>query len=175
MLSRKECNQRHIENSDTVCVCNSTYCDDFPLLVRPKPGFALVYESNKNGDRFQPNQLKFKPNFGSKHKSTDNEVTITISKNKIYQKISGFGGGFTDSTGFMLSSVNQSLAKAIIDSYFSDNGIEYSFGRVPVAATDYSIRPYTYDDVHNDKNLAHFALQREDFEFKVSSESKIFL
>ncbi|CAG2181731.1 unnamed protein product, partial [Oppiella nova] len=47
----------------------------------------------------------------------------------------------------MLSSVDPSLASAIINSYFSENGIEFSFGRVPISGADYSLRPYTYDDI----------------------------
>lgn len=46
-------------------------------------------------------------------------------------------------------------------------------GRVPIGGTDFSTRPYTYDDdVANlgglDANLTNFALQPEDFKFKVN-------
>ncbi|CAG2165933.1 unnamed protein product [Oppiella nova] len=67
----------------------------------------------------------------------------------------------------MLSSVNQSLADLLIDSYFSDNGIEYSMARIPIAGTDFSDRPYSYDDVDGDLELKHFALQKEDLEWKI--------
>jgi hypothetical protein len=39
--------------------------------------------------------------------------------------------------------------------------------RTPMAGSDMSIRNYTYDDVTDDKNLTHFALQKEDLEYKV--------
>jgi hypothetical protein len=39
--------------------------------------------------------------------------------------------------------------------------------RTPIAGSDFSIRNYTYDDVTDDKNLTHFALQKEDLEYKV--------
>lgn len=46
-------------------------------------------------------------------------------------------------------------------------------GRVPIGGTDFSTRPYTYDDDVGDfggadANLTKFALQSEDFKFKVN-------
>lgn len=44
-------------------------------------------------------------------------------------------------------------------------------GRVPIGGTDFSTRPYTYDDDVDsgvDANLTKFALQPEDFKFKVN-------
>ena len=87
-----------------------------------------------------------------------------------YQTIYGFGAAFTDTTGQMLKSVNESLAELILNSYFSENGIEYSIARVPLAGTDFSDRPYSYDDVDGDIELKHFALQKKDIEWKVSDE-----
>ncbi len=72
-----------------------------------------------------------------------------------------------DTTGQMLKEVPESLANSIIESYFSKEGIEYSIGRIPIAGTDYSVRPYSYDDVDGDLKLSHFALQKEDLEWKV--------
>ncbi|CAG2180025.1 unnamed protein product, partial [Oppiella nova] len=167
--------RRYIEYSDFVCVCNSTYCDDFPPIVRPKAGYVLLYESNRNGDHFKESSLKFKSFNGNKNceknnclkKGKENQIIISVDKNHKYQKLYGFGNAFTDSAGYMLSSVDPSLATAIINSYFSANGIEFSFGRVPISGTDYSLRPYTYDDVYNDYKLKYFSLQREDFEWKI--------
>ncbi|CAG2176560.1 unnamed protein product [Oppiella nova] len=162
--ARQECIVRKVENADTVCVCNQTYCDDFPALKRPKSGFLTVYESNKAGERFKETELQF----GSTIDSTaDQTVVVTIDKTQKYQTIFGFGGAFTDTTGQMLKTVNQSLADLLIDSYFSDNGIEYSMARIPIAGTDFSDRPYSYDDVDGDLELKHFALQKEDLEWKI--------
>jgi glucosylceramidase len=96
---------------------------------------------------------------------------VTIDPTQKLQSIFGFGGAFTDSTGQMLKQVPESLANALIDSYFSSDGIEYSMGRIPIAGTDYSDRPYSYDDVDGDLNLTHFALQKEDLEWKVCKKN----
>uniref|UniRef100_A0A914DNG8 Glucosylceramidase n=1 Tax=Acrobeloides nanus TaxID=290746 RepID=A0A914DNG8_9BILA len=35
-----------------VCVCNSTYCDEFPPLGQLQPGQAAIYTSSQSGKRF---------------------------------------------------------------------------------------------------------------------------
>ena len=46
-------------------------------------------------------------------------------------------------------------------------GIEYNLIRVPMGCSDFSTRPYSYDDVPDDFELRHFALAEEDLEMKV--------
>lgn len=46
-------------------------------------------------------------------------------------------------------------------------GIEYNLIRVPMACSDFSVRPYSYDDVPNDYELKHFRLVDEDVKMKV--------
>lgn len=60
------------------------------------------------------------------------------------------------------------LAVCLHRSYFSTDGIEFNFGRVPVAGSDFSTHTYTYDDVQGDTNFTHYNLTDEDFFYKVS-------
>ena len=57
-------------------------------------------------------------------------------------------------------------------SYFSTDGIEFNFGRVPIAGCDFSTHTYTYDDVPGDINFTHYNLTLEDFYYKVSNPSQ---
>lgn len=61
-----------------------------------------------------------------------------------------------------------SLCVCLCRSYFSVDGIEFNFGRVPVAGCDFSTHTYTYDDVPGDTNFTHYNLTLEDFFYKVS-------
>lgn len=55
-------------------------------------------------------------------------------------------------------------------SYFSKDGIELNFGRVPIGGCDFSTHTYTYDDDHEgDSNLSKFNLTSEDFDYKVGA------
>jgi glucosylceramidase len=162
--SKKECNSKLYPNTESiVCVCNISYCDNFPALQIPKSGLALVFETNKRGDRFKESSLKFEKNSTNSVKTQN----ITIDSSQKFQKILGFGGAFTDSTGINIKSLPDSLGINLINDYFSENGLEYSMARTPIGGSDFSTRVYTYDDVIDDKNLTHFALQKEDLEYKV--------
>jgi hypothetical protein len=55
--------------------------------------------------------------------------------------------------------------------YNEDAGIGFTMGRVPIGGSDFSERPYTYDDLEDgevDPNLASFSLQPEDENLKVT-------
>ena len=51
--------------------------------------------------------------------------------------------------------------------YFGRNGSRYSLGRIPIGGTDFSTRPYTYDDSPSDVSLRYFSLAPEDYKYKI--------
>lgn len=55
----------------------------------------------------------------------------------------------------------------LLRSYFSKKGIEYNIARIPIRSTDFSTRPYSYDDFPNDIKLQNFSLTDEDYKYKV--------
>lgn len=65
-------------------------------------------------------------------------------------------------TGFNPVSHDRFSRIVISRSYFGFTGIRYTFVRIPIAGTDFSTRPYTYDDVPDDVTLNHFKLVEED-------------
>nr|CAD7439084.1 unnamed protein product [Timema bartmani] len=52
---------------------------------------------------------------------------------------------------------------------FSNNegGAQLLFLRIPMGASDFSLRPYTYDDIEGDVTLEHFALIDNDYDYKI--------
>lgn len=164
------CMRRKHGPNEYTCVCDSNYCDDLGQLPDPSEGLITVYESNKDGLRFRKNYYKNgKSSITEVPVKTKKSLTIKIHQDKRKQSIWGFGGAFTDSTGINLLTLNESLARHVIDDYFSTSGIGYSVGRVPVGGTDFSDRPYTYDDDHiDDFDLTNFTLAPDDFDYKVS-------
>lgn len=95
------------------------------------------------------------------------DVSIKIDANTKYQTILGWGGAFTDSTGININSLKGNVRQHLLNSYFSQEGLEYSLCRVPIGGTDFSTHAYTYDDVTNDEKLVHFNLTEEDYKYKV--------
>lgn len=95
-------------------------------------------------------------------------ITIDVNPKIKYQKIFGFGGAFTDATGQNIKRFPKEVQNKLLESYFGEDGIEYNLCRVPMGGTDFSPRPYSLDDHDDDNTLAQFALQEEDFMYKVS-------
>ena len=96
-----------------------------------------------------------------------NNSVVTIDRKQKFQKIVGFGGAFTDAAGINIAKLSKPLQDTLISNYFGQNGIGYSIGRIPIGGSDFSTRPYSYDDHPNDFTLDTFALQEEDYKFKV--------
>ena len=147
-----------------VCVCNATLCDDLDPIKKTAKGIVTVFQSSKDGDRFKESQLKF----GAKAANASKAQTIVIDRSKTYQKIIGFGGAFTDASGLNIKSLPEKLQQRIIEDYFSERGIEYTLGRIPIGGSDFSTHAYSYDDKSKDDySFSHFALAKEDNDYKV--------
>ena len=162
--SRQECVKRDFKQGSVVCVCNATLCDDLDPIKKTAKGIVTVFQSSKDGDRFKESQLKF----GAKAANASKAQTIVIDRSKTYQKIIGFGGAFTDASGLNIKSLPEKLQQRIIEDYFSERGIEYTLGRIPIGGSDFSTRAYSYDDKSKDDySFSHFALAKEDNDYKV--------
>lgn len=154
------CNVRNY-SAGMVCVCNSDYCDTVPdFSIGASSGYALYYTSNSS--------LGFNLKYGSFNADVEGRIPqITIKTEHTYQTMIGFGSALTDSAGIVIASLTDDMQDTLLGSYFGDEGIDLTLIRVPIAGTDYSTRPYSYDDVPGDRNLTYFHLQAEDFELKV--------
>ncbi|XP_076767210.1 lysosomal acid glucosylceramidase-like [Xylocopa sonorina] len=162
-----ECVPYRIDNEVVACVCNATYCD-YTLADIPKEDSSYWYVSNKQGQRMK----KLEQKFGSCTSPPPDE-TLTVDSTKKYQTIIGFGGAFTDSVGIHLGKLSPATRDQLIRAYYDPKeGSRYTLGRIPIGATDFSTRYYMYDDVANDTSLKHFALVKEDYEYKIPYAKK---
>ncbi|XP_050353713.1 putative glucosylceramidase 3 [Nymphalis io] len=151
-------------NESVVCVCNATYCDTVSRVV-PERGTYIMYTSSKTGKRFSKS-------FGPMQQKTcmneNHEMVLEIHPDKKYQTIEGFGGSVTDSAGINWKSLSPAAQKHLINSYCSEDGLEYSMIRVPNSSTDFSTRSYAYNEYPvNDTKLTNFTLAPEDILYKV--------
>ncbi|RXG55831.1 putative glucosylceramidase 4 [Armadillidium vulgare] len=51
--------------------------------------------------------------------------------------------------------------------YFGDEGSRYNLARIPIAGSDFSTHPYSYDDIEGDVDLVYFNLTDEDYSYKI--------
>lgn len=149
-----------------VCYCDVNHCEFFGKLeTKVLHGEQFIqYVTSKEGDRF----MKQNGRINNIETSNKTGKIITIDHQKTYQKIFGFGGAFTDSTGINIESLKSSLLREnLLKSYFGKEGIGYTVGRVPIGGTDFSLKGYTYDDHPGDEKLEKFNLTDADYNYKV--------
>ncbi|MGB3607949.1 glycoside hydrolase family 30 protein [Psychroserpens sp.] len=111
-----------------------------------------VYETSANG-----NQLKKLTDF----ESTDSSATITISPDKKFQTITGFGGSFTESSAYLLNKLSKKNRDTILQAYFGNDGARYSLTRTHISSCDFSLNNYTYAPVPGDMNLENFTIKED--------------
>ncbi|XP_023245563.1 glucosylceramidase-like [Copidosoma floridanum] len=156
----QDCKPVDFWGDSIVCECNATYCDYYSDSKPLNSDEFISYVTSKGGKRLSRSE-------GNILNKAKNSHVININSNIQYQAIEGFGGAFTDAAGINIKKLSKGSQDNLIRSYFGVDGSKYNFGRVPIAGTDFSTRPYTYDDVHGDVNLTNFTLSNEDFEYKI--------
>ncbi len=75
-----------------------------------------------------------------------------------YQSIIGFGGAFTEATGYALKLLSEEKQNEIINEYFSKEGLNYCFCRLPIGSSDFSKSSYSYSQK---ENLSDFNIDRD--------------
>ncbi len=92
-------------------------------------------------------------------------LTITVDDGVQYQMMDGFGASFTDSSAWLVwNKLTPEQRNALMEELFTPQGINLSFLRQPMGATDLALSNYTYDDVPaggTDPDLEHFSIDHD--------------
>lgn len=73
----------------------------------------------------------------------------------------GFGVAITGASCYNLYQMPKEKRRAFLESIYGENGLGFKVARLTIGASDYSAELYTYDDVENDMDLAHFSIERD--------------
>lgn len=84
---------------------------------------------------------------------------ILVEPELTFQTVLGFGGAFTESTGYALSTVKKDIASQILDDYFSKDGLNYNLCRLPIGSCDFSLNSYSYS---YKKDLSDFSIKQDE-------------
>ncbi|XP_075983909.1 lysosomal acid glucosylceramidase-like [Anticarsia gemmatalis] len=161
----KPCAAWPVHGKSVVCVCNATYCDTVSR-TSPTAGTFVAYTSSAGGSRFKKTTGNLQP--AAKLEPGCGTETLVLYPDKKYQTIEGFGGSATDAAGINWKNLSEPLQELLINSYFSNEGLEYNTIRVPIGGTDFSTHPYAYNDQpENDVKLSNFTLAYEDYQYKI--------
>lgn len=111
-----------------------------------------VYETSASG-----NKLTRLDQFTAK----DTLNTITLNPEQTFQKITGFGGAFTESSAYLLNKLSKANRDTILKAYFSKEGANYSLTRTHMNSCDFSLDQYSYAAVEDDMTLEHFSIEED--------------
>jgi glucosylceramidase len=111
-----------------------------------------VYETSKEG-----NSLTKLDSFPE----ADKVVSISINPEETFQKITGFGGSFTEASAYLLNELSQENRDKIIEAYFGESGAKYSLTRTHMNSSDFSLGNYSYAPVKNDMELENFSIEED--------------
>ncbi|XP_074601773.1 lysosomal acid glucosylceramidase-like [Brevipalpus obovatus] len=161
-----DCRAKKFAGQDSfVCVCNHRHCDTLGKLQHIGGDEIISFESDRDKYRFHKSVLQSQNH--DQHPVDGSDAVITIERERRDQRILGFGGAFTDATGFNVRKLDEKMQKRFVRDYFGEKGLEYTMGRVHIGGCDFSYRNYTLDDHPNDFELKHFNLTHEDLDYKI--------
>lgn len=87
--------------------------------------------------------------------------TVVVDTSQKYQTHYGFGGALTESAAAALSKLSAENRRAVLERYFSPQGLGYTIGRISVHSNDFSLGNYTYT-AEGDASLSTFSLERDE-------------
>ncbi|POM66650.1 Family 30 Glycoside hydrolase [Phytophthora palmivora] len=120
-------------DTEVACV-QSSYVDNVTNMMEPITGLKWTHGAQTNAPSF-----------------------ITVDVDTKFQEIMGFGGAFTEAAALQFSKLPREKQDEVLTLYFDQQkGSAYTFGRVPMGSSDFSLRSYSFDDVVNDTRLEHF-------------------
>src|SRR5690554_5667804 len=95
----------------------------------------------------------------------DSEYTkINIDPSIKYQVIDGFGAAMTESSASAITNLDENDKHNVLDELFNKEGLNMSFMRLTIGASDFSLDNYTYNDTPSnieDLALNNFSIDRE--------------
>lgn len=86
---------------------------------------------------------------------------ISIYPNQTFQRITGFGGSFTEASAYLFYKLGQQNRQQIMQAYFSEQGAHYSLTRTHINSCDFSLGHYAYATVPGDVQLQHFSIAED--------------
>ncbi len=88
-------------------------------------------------------------------------LLIKLKPEEKFQKITGFGGAFTQSSAYLLNQLSAKNRTEIIEKYFGESGARYSLTRSHMNSCDFSTHNYSYAEVPGDTELKNFSVARD--------------
>ena len=90
------------------------------------------------------------------------DAVIEIDQNVVLGEIEGFGSCFNELGWASLSMLTQEERDGIFRELYTPQGANFTMGRMPVGANDFSLDYYSYAEVADDFALEHFSIAHDE-------------
>ena len=107
---------------------------------------------------------------GFDNSTVESSLVIRIDTTQRYQTIDGFGAAITGSTAYNLSLMPSDKRKQFLEETFSPDKYGYSYVRVSIGCSDFSLSDYTCCDK---KGIENFALTVEETKYVIPALKEI--
>ncbi|MBE5950985.1 MAG: glucosylceramidase [Lachnospiraceae bacterium] len=113
-----------------------------------------VYETEYKNNRFWAERTDISD-------GADMMRVINRYKECTYQKVNGFGGAFTESSGYNLTRLPEAVQEEVLDAYFSEDGLRYNLCRTHINSCDFALDNYAYVEDETDTEFKTFDISRD--------------
>ena len=104
-----------------------------------------------------------KKSVGFSQKSNMSPTTVTLNPNVRYQSMDGFGAAITGSTCYnLMKMASEDRARFLRETFSHEDGMGYSYVRIAIGCSDFSLSEYTCCDT---PGIENFALQNEEKQY----------
>jgi glucosylceramidase len=113
-------------------------------------------------------KLSQEPNLSFQAGSGSAAYEIQVNQERVYQQFEGAGAAMTDSSAWLImNAISQTERNALMANLFTGagDGINLSYVRVPMGASDFALSSYTYNDMpsgQTDPTLANFSIAHDE-------------
>jgi glucosylceramidase len=86
---------------------------------------------------------------------------VTVNDTSVAQDWEGFGAAFNEMGWNYLSMLSQADRDKALNLLLGAEGTRFTWGRIPIGSTDYSMDRYSLDETANDTALTNFSINRD--------------
>jgi glucosylceramidase len=95
----------------------------------------------------------------------ENEISILVNPQKLFQTFIGIGGAITDASAEVFAKLSVDKQEEFLNAYYSEIGINYRLLRTTIHSCDFSSASYTYIE-EGDSLLTTFSIE-QDKEYRI--------
>lgn len=116
---------------------------------------SRIYQTSASGDQLKAIQ------YNQVNEPDPDRIRINIDSSLKFQRITGFGGAFTESTARLVLALSEEQQKRVLEAYFGESGARYSLARTHMNSCDFSTKSYSYVPLEGDTMLSSFTLNED--------------